>query len=783
MAATASQTTIFQPNQISGCHMWLDAAKQTNFTFSSGSNIATWIDRSGNGFTATAANSPTYDSQLKRVRFTSTLSQYLSNTAATLDLSQRSIFCVIEETTNANSRGILPFIPNPSTGNDYQTTTGLAIVTTSGFRLSANNGGYVNTISGVPLAKSIYEETFTNPNGILYLNGTQSATATATYTPGSASGFLVGGRWDNGVIPPFFDGFMYEIVVFNSALSTQNRQIMEGYLAWKWGLQSSLPANHPFRSTPVFAYPPFPSVLTPLQVSPTPLFAPTFLPNCSLWLDGADIKTMFRNTAGTDPLSFTGQQIGCWKDKSSNANHATSSSTQPTVLLNSQNGKTAVNFNGAQYLTLDSTKLPNGATPATFFFVTRTTSSSVQVFFTYGANPNATNRNPQFYYNSGALTVDTYGAGALSDNTSYLNSYAIFSGTFSTTLNSAWDNGAVFSGGTTAITLNTGTGYASIGVGRVISTLQFYFTGQIGEIIVYSRELSTTERQQIEGYLATKWGLNGNLTSGQPYQVTRFFALPPFPSVLSIPPMATMSGLGTTAFPNLAAWYDAADSTTFSLTGISINTWTDKSGNSKTATGSTTKPVLALNSLNKKPVVTFNGTNQYFSTAVTVDYASHCLVAVHRPTTSGGNFSLFRFQNTPTPYIVFPYGTRGYITSANGTAINFQNSPLSENSSTTAFNLIVANIASGSQLIYNNGTLQNSTTETITAGTSDTMVIGYYVPSNAEYYSGSLAEMMVFSATLTTPQRQRVEGYLAWKWGLVGSLPATHPYKLFPPPP
>ena len=27
-----------------------------------------------------------------------------------------------------------------------------------------------------------------------------------------------------------------------------NRQIVEGYLAWKWGLQTSLPSDHPYNS-------------------------------------------------------------------------------------------------------------------------------------------------------------------------------------------------------------------------------------------------------------------------------------------------------------------------------------------------------------------------------------------------------------------------------------------------------------------------------------------------------------------------------------------------------
>lgn len=39
-------------------------------------------------------------------------------------------------------------------------------------------------------------------------------------------------------------------------------------------------------------------------------------------------------------------------------------------------------------------------------------------------------------------------------------------------------------------------------------------------------------------------------------------------------------------------------------------------------------------------------------------------------------------------------------------------------------------------------------------------------------------EVIVFrNVTLTTQQRQQVEGYLGQKWGLRNNLPSTHPYK------
>jgi hypothetical protein len=43
-----------------------------------------------------------------------------------------------------------------------------------------------------------------------------------------------------------------------------------------------------------------------------------------------------------------------------------------------------------------------------------------------------------------------------------------------------------------------------------------------------------------------------------------------------------------------------------------------------------------------------------------------------------------------------------------------------------------------------------------------------------------LAEMILLDAVPTTEERQRLEGYLAWKWGQQGSLPADHPYKSSP---
>jgi hypothetical protein len=46
---------------------------------------------------------------------------------------------------------------------------------------------------------------------------------------------------------------------------------------------------------------------------------------------------------------------------------------------------------------------------------------------------------------------------------------------------------------------------------------------------------------------------------------------------------------------------------------------------------------------------------------------------------------------------------------------------------------------------------------------------------NPYAWTGHFCELIIMNTSLTDAQRQRIEGYLAWKWNLVGSLPTNHP--------
>ena len=61
------------------------------------------------------------------------------------------------------------------------------------------------------------------------------------------------------------------------------------------------------------------------------------------------------------------------------------------------------------------------------------------------------------------------------------------------------------------------------------------------------------------------------------------------------------------------------------------------------------------------------------------------------------------------------------------------------------------------------------------------MIIGATANNGGQFWPGYINEFLLVPRSLTILQRQQMEGYLAWKWGLQGNLPSTHPFKLGPP--
>ena len=236
----------FSPLSIGSMALWLDGLDPagTGTYPSAGATVSTWADKSTSAKNATAAGTPTYLSG-GGINFNG--SSYFSNLSFAQNLSQRSIFIVMQETVHNAVFGVFPLIPTPSSGNDYNTTTGLTIETQNGLRFFGNDGGYQSDIGNPTLlVKAIYNDNMNVRAGSGYLNGTNATNVTASYTAGTCSGYGIAARWLGSISSAYsLNGKIYEIMYFNSPLGTTDRRNIEGYLAQKWGLTASLPVGHP----------------------------------------------------------------------------------------------------------------------------------------------------------------------------------------------------------------------------------------------------------------------------------------------------------------------------------------------------------------------------------------------------------------------------------------------------------------------------------------------------------------------------------------------------------
>lgn len=73
-----------------------------------------------------------------------------------------------------------------------------------------------------------------------------------------------------------------------------------------------------------------------------------------------------------------------------------------------------------------------------------------------------------------------------------------------------------------------------------------------------------------------------------------------------------------------------------------------------------------------------------------------------------------------------------------------------------------------------------STATNTVAWNAGTVQLGRYA-GLGRGMDGWIAEVVFTNAKQSTTDRQKVEGYLAHKWGLTGNLSASHPYKTDPP--
>lgn len=489
----------YMPLGIPNCILWLDAADSNAIALSGSSNVTTWYDKSGtlshvsNG---TLAQMPTYANNT----LTFSGGQYLSNlTAYAITASNHCIFAVHKPTaidTSAGNTGLINY-QNVAAGK-YIVFPAMSNTTARGYTSAYGGGNTMTSNTSVMVERSVT----TNFNIIcaniyasnygIYKDGSLQTFSGVNGNAGTLSNLYIGSN--QTAVSGNYKGDIQEVLVYNNILSDTQRTAVEAYLARKWGLTGNLLAGHIGKT---------------LTLPRTIGFDVREVGPCALWLDAADSTT----------ITLSGSNVTQWLDKSGSSNHASQATTarQPTY---SNSAITFVSSN-QNYLSLPNGTFFNSPTTSTsiFLVMTPTSTYSLNVYLFQGVV--ASGVAIGLYLNGTQFadywqTVGSSTWGSYTTSRTYIHNYVFSSNSLNISSFIDGSGGSSLRGQSTyAVSLTNATLGAEVERG-------FYSDMVIREVIVYKGfEMSSYQRQQVEGYLASKWGLQTNIPNYHPYKTIK----------------------------------------------------------------------------------------------------------------------------------------------------------------------------------------------------------------------------------------------------------------------
>jgi len=217
-----------------------------------------------------------------------------------------------------------------------------------------------------------------------------------------------------------------------------------------------------------------------------------------LWVDSSDVTTITR----------TGSTITRILDKSTN-NNITISGTL-TYTLGAQNGLNVISVtNNGFFFTNQRPQLsPLNQVSAFIVLIQSITPTGLIEFFRAGGGNNFSFFD-MYYINGGGMNINTNST-SLQYAPNTTGAVSIYEFVYDGNRRTSYLTGLQLATGTSAGTGLT-TAYAVLEVLRNI-------TGYFCEAMYFQRALSNLERQQTEGYLAWKWGIQAQLPASHPFR-------------------------------------------------------------------------------------------------------------------------------------------------------------------------------------------------------------------------------------------------------------------------
>ena len=751
--------------------LWIDATGGT--TRDDAGNVSKWYDLSGNGniFSQTVvASSPQYSASSingkPAVSFDGS-NDFMTLTMATpLSTTQLTYFMVLKRITFTTNSGPMVAV-TASNANDYDNVGSLIFQyqnTATDPVQDYRNGGLSSSIQtpvlNVPyLASGMFDST----SNIVYSYGSpwQAVASTGTF---SFSKWYIGCRYSGSAATLYQKVDIAEVLVFNTALSTADRTLVNLYLSQKWGISADSDADGTLDTQDQF---PTDNTRVVDMATTTPTLnalSTAGKSSLKLWLNASTANAVVMDASN---------KVSRWNDWSGSGNfiYVQADTNRPTFTLNRINGVPAMVFDGADdYLySKKSTPLTLGDDSYTIFAVwmSATTAAIADVWEQNSASASTGKRAALLSWGT------TYGfCGESKDyqavpNVANENKISIIERIDARTA----DNVRVYHNGS----LNTGTiaddptsqvevGNAWHGVGRCLPKSGEHMNGHIGEVLVFDSNLSAEDRMTVLSYLSSKWGIDVDTDGDGAPNSKDQYPLDQTKVVDMASISSTLNTLSSSAKSSMTLWLNAGTDTAIVLDGpTNISRWIDWSGkgNYVFQNNTSTRPTFIPNQQNGLSIARFNGSNQFLSSASKLMLQPGSAFVVFKPTAANyyallGTSAYGLALNISTTGIDF--AQQNYTSIASGKNIFPANQ--------YAMAGFMYDAGNNYSLIKDGGPESTGVKATTSAVQSQTLSLGYNPLGNNLYFTGDIAEIFIFSTVLSTSDRLILNQYLSSKWSI-----------------
>ncbi len=233
---TGGSAAFWTPANLSSLAAWYDASDISTINKDGSNYVSQWDDKSGNDnhlLQSTGTDQPLYDSSNNLINFSGT---YMSCSSFSPSGDYSFYFVVKNKETSISGEAHAIIGTKKNTGNGFLIYNINTWHTGSDIKLFLEGGGTTGTLYN---------------DGSSILNNYSAD----ELFQGALIGNLSSGPYSFRVniiqnLNWRGNNDFCEIIVVNEQNTESQRQVIEGYLAHKWGIESKLPVDHPYKTNP-----------------------------------------------------------------------------------------------------------------------------------------------------------------------------------------------------------------------------------------------------------------------------------------------------------------------------------------------------------------------------------------------------------------------------------------------------------------------------------------------------------------------------------------------------